>query len=439
MTDQRPRADPTAPVPLPRVLQGRFQIGPLVGRGPASRVYRGHDLLLGRDVAIKLVAASTTAAGLDAQERQARLLAGLNHPGLVTLFHAGLDATDSGPPQLFLVMEFARDLDLGRRLERATLASAQVALLGWDLLGALAYMHDKGVLHLAVKPSNVLLSEASDGLIRAKLADSEAAVLRSGTDEVAAPTQAPTRFLSPEQAEGRRVGPETDVYSLGLVLTEALAGRHGAAVPAMTPDPLRGVLQSMTAQDPLARPSAAQALMEFRDLIFGLVGGDPHAQDPESDRVAALRRYNLMDAEPDPDFDRITTLAARVFKVPVAIISAVDDTRVWLKSHHGLDASHRERARALGVAGGLHADTLILEDVLTDPRSRNLPPDGRGFRFYAGVPLITSDGFNVGTFAIADLAPRTMTPSEVATLQDLAASVLHEMDLRRAAARLAFR
>lgn len=438
MTDQRRRAEPTAPIPLPRVLQGRFQIETLVGRGNASRVYRGLDLLLGRDVAIKLIDAPATTAALEAQERQVRLLAGLNHPALVTLFHAGLDATDSGPPQFFLVMEFLPDLDLGRRLQHGGLTPAQVAYLGWDLLGALAYVHENGILHLDVKPSNVLLAQAPDGQIRGKLADSPAAVLQSSSERSRARTPAPTGSPSPEQVDGRP-GPASDVCALGLVLIEALTEHREAGVPGTIPEPLRGVLQRMTAQDPRARPSAAEATAEFGGIIRGLLGGVPQAQDPEAERLSALRRYNLLDAEPDADFDRITTLASRVFQVPVAIISAVDDRRVWLKSHHGLDASERERTRALGVAGGLHSGTLILEDILSDPRSKDIPPDGRGFRFYAGVPLITSDGFNVGTFAIADYAPRSMSASEVAILKDLAASVLHEMDLRRAAARLAFR
>jgi serine/threonine protein kinase len=238
------------------------------------------------------------------------------------------------------------------------------------------------------------------------------------------------------------------------VLLEALTGRpafpgapsdaalsrldRDPAVPSTDPAGLADLLRRMTARDPGARPSAMEAMIGFRDLILGVLNGpDPEVRDPELERIAAVREYNLIETEPDEHFDRITALAARVLRVPVALISAVDDRRVWLKSHHGLDASERDRPRALGVAGGLHEDVLVLADIHTDPRSANLPPDGRGFRFYAGVPLITEDGFNVGTFAVADYVPRSVTASELEVLKDLAAAVLHEMNLRRAARRIA--
>ena len=176
----------------------------------------------------------------------------------------------------------------------------------------------------------------------------------------------------------------------------------------------------------------------FREAIAGDLGGHrPRTPDPEAARIAAVRDYDLIGTPPDAEFDRITALAARLFEVPVAVISIVDEDRVWLKSRQGVDAAAVERTRGLGAAGGLHEQTLVVEDIANDPRTEHLPgADESPFRFYAGVPLMTRDGFNLGTFAIADTAPRRMSTTERATLEDLAAMALHEMEIRRAARRV---
>ena len=182
-----------------------------------------------------------------------------------------------------------------------------------------------------------------------------------------------------------------------------------------------------TQRPPSARSSSATS-----------AASDQLAPDPESERLAALEDYNLLGTPPDTEFDRITALAARIFNVPVAVISLVGEDRVWLKSRVGLDVSELDRARGLGTTGSLHEQTLIIEDVTNDPRTAQLAgADESPFRFYAGVPLIATGGHNLGSFAIADTRPHRLAPSEVATLEDLAAMALHEMELRRAARRVA--
>ena len=127
--------------------------------------------------------------------------------------------------------------------------------------------------------------------------------------------------------------------------------------------------------------------------------------------------------------------------MPVALVSIVDADRIWFKSHYGVDVSEVERRRGLATGGGLHDHTLVIEDIATDPRMGAYPESAadRGLRFYAGVPLLTPDGHNLGSLAIIDYKPRTMTDCEVAILEDLAAMVLHEMELRLAARRVVLR
>src|SRR5438309_11628810 len=111
--------DRAAAVPLPAVLQGRYRVGPVIGHGGASTVYRALDVLLGRDVAIKVFTTrAIDPAHLRTQEGEARMLGGLNHPGLVTLLDAGVELTDPSAPQVFLVMEYVDGSDLRHRLRQ---------------------------------------------------------------------------------------------------------------------------------------------------------------------------------------------------------------------------------------------------------------------------------------------------------------------------------
>ncbi|HEY8318858.1 MAG TPA: GAF domain-containing serine/threonine-protein kinase [Amnibacterium sp.] len=449
--------DSVSPVTLPVMLQGRYRMGAIIGRGGASAVYRARDLLLGRDVAVKVFSTrAVDAEDLRAQEGEARILAGFNHPGLVTLLDAGVDLTDPAAPQVFLVMELVPNADLRERLRRGALDAFEVTYLGWDLLDALDYVHERGIIHRDLKPANVLLIEARNRPPRGKLADFGIAVLRGhSSDDEPETTTGTAAYLSPEQVEGGGITPATDIYSLGLVLLEAYSGRvtfpggvlesafarldEDPPIPAEMPDDLAEVLRRMTARRPADRPSAKDALADFREIIMRrLGGGRPQAADPEAERLAAVRDLNLIGTPPDAEFDRITALAARLFEVPVAVISIVDENRVWLKSRRGIDVAEVERTRGLGASGSLQEATLVIEDVANDPRTANLPDSGASpYRFYAGVPLITREGHNIGVIAIADVKPRRMSASEVATLEDLAAMALHEMELRRAARRAA--
>jgi len=446
--------DGSSGVTLPPVLHGRYRLGPVIGRGGASVVYRARDELLSRDVAIKAFhTLADNPADLAAQQNEARLLAGFNHPGLVTLLDAGVDLTGSGTPQLFLVLELVPDPDLREQLRDGPLDTRRVAYLGWDLASTLQYVHERGVIHRDVKPANVLLVYAGpDRPARGKLADFGIARLRTQTSSPQAFTTGTAAYLSPEQVEGGELGEATDVYSLGLVLLEAATGQqafpgsirdsalarldHDPAIPASIQDPLAGVLRSMTARRPGDRPTAAEAALQFRRMI----GDRPARPDLEAERLAAVARYNLVDTPPDGAFDRLTALTARLFHVPVAIVTLVDADRIWFKSHHGIDITEVERREGLDLGRGLHDHTLVVEDADTDPRLVGNPvlAHARGARFYAGAPLITSDGFNLGTLCITDTRPRPTSEEEVLILEDLAALVVHEMELRRATRRALF-
>jgi two-component sensor histidine kinase len=159
--------------------------------------------------------------------------------------------------------------------------------------------------------------------------------------------------------------------------------------------------------------------------------------EEEVQRLAAVRRYDILDTPPDGSFDRITAIAARLFSVPISIISLVDHDRIWFKSHHGLDVEQIDRAPGLCASAILQADPWILPDAKADIRSLANPlVAGKfGLRFYAGVPLRTSDGFNLGTLCVIDREPRTVTEQQIAYLKDLASAVIDQMELRLSARR----
>lgn len=157
----------------------------------------------------------------------------------------------------------------------------------------------------------------------------------------------------------------------------------------------------------------------------------------EERRLAALRRYDLLDTPPDGAFDRITAIAANLFSVPISVISLVDEDRIWFKSHHGIDVDEIERKPGLCASAILQHEPWILPDArenavaLTNP----LVAGEFGLRFYAGVPLRTSDGHNLGTLCVIDREPRPVAERELNFLKDLASIVMDQMELRLAARR----
>jgi len=159
----------------------------------------------------------------------------------------------------------------------------------------------------------------------------------------------------------------------------------------------------------------------------------------EQNRLAAVRRYDVLDTPPDGSFDRITALAARLFDVPISIVSIVDTDRIWFKSRYGIDTQEIGRDRGLCASAVCQQDAWVVTDARVDPRTIDNPlvAGELGLRFYLGVPLTTSDGFNLGTLNVIDVEPREVSDEEVETLEDLAAIVVRELELRLAT-RIAF-
>lgn len=152
----------------------------------------------------------------------------------------------------------------------------------------------------------------------------------------------------------------------------------------------------------------------------------------EEKRIEALKRYDILDTPPDGAFDRITKMAAAIFKVPIAIISLVDTDRIWFKSHYGLSVNQIGRNPGLCASAILSDDVYVVGDAGNDPRTLANPlvAGEFGLRFYAAMPLQTDDQCNLGTLCIIDKKPRTLADDEKEILKQLTQIVMHEMELR---------
>lgn len=155
----------------------------------------------------------------------------------------------------------------------------------------------------------------------------------------------------------------------------------------------------------------------------------------EAGRMAAVARYEILDTPPDGAFDRVAALAAKLLGVPIAIVSVVDTDRIWFKARHGLDVCQVDREPGLCASAIMSYEPWVVTDAATDPRALANPlvAGEFGLRFYAGAPLTTPDGYNLGTLCVIDKEPRQITADEIATLQALAQLVVDELELRRRA------
>ena len=266
---------------------GRYEIlGPL-GRGGMARVVRAKDLVLGREVALKLLDGKATAALATRFEREARAIARLDHPGCVRI----LDSAER-----YLVMELLTGETLAARMRDGALPEAEAVRITRGVLAALAHAHARGVLHRDIKPTNVMLVGARVVLIDFGLAciESDAAVTAAGMC-VGSPS-----YVAPERLLGRGYDARADLYAAGVMLYEMLAGVRPfvGATPEATmrlalsrpPRPLRGISAPVAAatlralaKEPRRRFADAEEMMSALE-----VPPPAHEPDPSASSTIAM-------------------------------------------------------------------------------------------------------------------------------------------------------
>ncbi len=373
------------------LLDGRYRLGECVGEGGMARVYRAEDVALGRTVAIKLIRPGVDGASSERARSEMTVLASLNHPSLVTLFDARLIP---GQPE-YLVMEFVDGPTLSSRLAASgPLPADAVGHLGAELAEALHVVHEAGVVHRDIKPSNVLLSPAQlpGSRPRAKLADFGIAYLLDASRLTSPGLVVGTlAYLAPEQIRGGEPAPESDIYSLGLVLLEALTGErahpHGGGmaaaiarveqpptIPAALGPRWRDLLARMIDTEPQNRPTAAEVAATASTLTDG---GPLDASAPATAVTVPLTAATLVAPAPAaaPPAAGVVAggAAAAAGAPPVPVASADSGTSVRGGRH----------TRLLAIGGALAAVAMVIAVVIGA-----VAPDGRQDT-PAPVPAVT--------------------------------------------------
>ena len=283
------------------LLNARYRIVSVIGRGGVATVYRADDESLGRTVALKVISRSLgDADDTKRRAKEVRLIAGFHHPGLVTLFDF---VPINGGPEAMLVMQYVEGADLASRITQGPLSPALTADIGIAIAAALDHVHESGVMHRDVKPANILLPTTGESATQvAVLADFGIARLVDESNVTSTGLIVGTAsYLSPEQAEGGILAPSTDIYSLGLVLLECLTGVRafpGSALESVAarlsadptiPDSVGAewvpLLRSMLERDAAARPNAGDVERTLRGMA-GETGNEKTKLMPASAAAA---------------------------------------------------------------------------------------------------------------------------------------------------------
>jgi predicted Ser/Thr protein kinase len=410
------------------LLNDRYRLGELIAHGGMSDVYRGLDIRADTPVAIKIVRSEDPEmARRLAQE--AKALERFTHPGLVRLLDTGALGT-----RVYLVMEYVDGPNVASVIRGGALTPARTALIGATVAEALAYVHERGIVHRDVKPANILLDPS--GL--PKLSDFGVARLTDTTAlTITGTTLGTASYMAPEQLERHDVGPEADVWSLGMVLFECLIGKR---VYEGTP----GEVIAQRLAGPL--PLGSELPVTWRLVLAGLLDHQPDRRPSASEAAGLLRAPVLAepwgDPVPAPGVDLVPTkLLGRTARSPGApTVAARGATAVLAPNRaprrRASGARRRGIALGLGLGGALAAAVLALTLLGSTPRPATAPhrtsvttvrhgPTGTAHTVSAPTPAQAVAGFAQTLNSAA--AAGSLPPSEAQFLAAKAQEALTDL------------
>ncbi|MGH2616509.1 MAG: protein kinase domain-containing protein [Thermomicrobiales bacterium] len=414
------------------LINGRYRVGRRLGDGGMAIVYLGHDLLLGRDVAIKTLRPQFAAhSGFRTRfEREARAAAALSHPNIIDVYDVG---EDDGTP--FIVMELVR----GQTLKEIIAADApfhpsDVAELLEQIGAALDYAHARGYVHRDIKPGNILVDEHGrarvvDFGIAKGLADADLTELGAGLGTVG--------YLSPEQAEGLMATPASDIYSAAVVAYEMLTGE----LPFTAETPVGLAMRHL--HDPAPAPSSRVSgiPIPIDAVILRALAKDPTQRWPSVSAFAqALRGVQVgkpipIRHDPEPDIPPQSSASLAPTIVIVILIVAALAALLWTGFRSLPRTEEDTQPTVLVPPGPVITGEIDAEEPSTDEVAPVIVPQEEQAPIVA-IPTIPAES------AIPTIAPVTNTTIAVPNLQGLtiagATQALDPLGLRIALAQPVF-
>lgn len=252
-----------------KILGNRYEIIAKLGSGGMSHVYQAKDRVLNRIVTVKVLR-EELAEDKDFVRRfqlEAQAVASLSHPNIVSIYDVG---EDDGLP--YLVMEYVDGCNLKEIIKReGRLSPSEAISIGMQVCAALAHAHEKGIIHRDIKPHNILVMPGG----RVKVADfglARVLSLPAATMTQSGTVMGSVHYFSPEQAKGEDVGPESDIYSLGVVLYEALAGH----VPFQGDNPISIAIKHIQEEPPSLRKENPAVSPALEEIILKAMAKDPN-------------------------------------------------------------------------------------------------------------------------------------------------------------------
>jgi hypothetical protein len=268
-----------------KVLGGRYRIEALIGLGMMGAVFRGHHLGLGRDVAIKVLHSELLADDemVGRFKREAAAVSRLDHPNCVRVTDFG--EVDTGG--MFIAMELLQGQELSKMLD-APMPFERAMEIGCEVLDGLQHAHEQGVIHRDIKPENIYIARTAEGRDQVKILDFGIAKVQEGfgsrTLTQAGMIFGTPHYMSPEQAKGTPLDQRADLYSVGILLYDLVAGH----VPFDGPDPIK-LLRKQIAEAPPPLPEDVPA--PVRAVIFKLLEKNPDDRLPSAaEAKAAIER-----------------------------------------------------------------------------------------------------------------------------------------------------
>lgn len=421
-----------------RILNGRYVVEELIGRGGMADVHLGVDQVLGRKVAIKLLRAEMARDPMVQARfrREAKAVAGLNHPNIVSVFDTGEEeqVVSGSTVQLpFIVMEYIRGRTLRDLVKAGDMTREKAIEYVLGTLEALGHSHSMGIVHRDIKPANIMVTE------RGNLKVMDFGIARALADSASTMTQTQTvvgtaQYLSPEQARGEAVDARTDLYSTGCLLYELFTGR-----PPFTGDsPVSVAYQHVGEHAPAPSTLVAELDPIFDDVVLKALAKD--REDRYADAAAfalalknarqgiALAPEQLTAPMPQSRTDLETQASAAALRLQPIGISP--DTQFAAAHAPGYETGHLDP-----VTGQAHwADVPLWEQDMARERDEHRARSRRGWTWAISLFLILALAVS-GLFfynwmkAEAERNAPVAVPSLTEATQAKAESMLTELQL----------